>query len=802
MQRQLLACVATIVFATFSLRAAEEKRFDPQAHFQGRALIFASVRNASELREGLASTLLGRMALHPGTRRAFEGLSSQIAPKLDQAWAPFVRATGKNPRELLALVEGEISLFWKGIGADGAPEIALAVELGTTKDEILRVLARLEELFEKEQGTKLETEKLGAVEAKAWPAPAGPILEGVLGTHLVIATEGIFREAAAAFSGEAPAKRSKTRLLDPALEKKLSLKRRDVLVLVDVEGLRDLLLKAAGAGRNAGEIQQVLRVSGLEGVKTAALAGGYREGGMECVCHLETSGDLGGILGIIRDGLGSVEIADESLSLIPAAATEVQACRVHPGKILHEIDALVRKEFPDAGRDLDSAYAQLLKFSGISFEKDLCALGDITFLGFSAEPPAGGLFNDQVLLVKTESLPPYWNIFEKLGKLLGAEWGALETADGKIQYLDIAGSKLAQQMSIFRLIESPPRGGPPPQFVVAFLAGTVAMARADLPGGWTALSNLPQALVRYREHYGKGPKLSDDLGALAREKISGAQAASVSRGGKQLLYCYNSILSLAGAFSPFLAFAGIDVAQMPPAEAFLSDLRPAYFRMEMGPDGFTLRCYRVLESSGGIIAVAGGASLMAGFLVPTLVSGRGQAYSMQCANNLKQLFTPAMMYTDKSGTRAFPYSPDGSLASLQLLIDSDPEAFSPKLFVCPESGRSPPEVRDGRIVLTEETCSYDMVPWKVKNTAVNAILIYDKTPCHRGGRNVLYADGSVRWMAESEFQELLPSQRKSAPAKVRVIEKAEPAKIKAAPKPKLKQRVKVQKKEPVEGESE
>ena len=32
-------------------------------------------------------------------------------------------------------------------------------------------------------------------------------------------------------------------------------------------------------------------------------------------------------------------------------------------------------------------------------------------------------------------------------------------------------------------------------------------------------------------------------------------------------------------------------------------------------------------------------SIIAGFLVPTLLRGRGEAYKAQCLNNLKQLYT-------------------------------------------------------------------------------------------------------------------------------------------------------------------
>jgi prepilin-type processing-associated H-X9-DG protein len=144
------------------------------------------------------------------------------------------------------------------------------------------------------------------------------------------------------------------------------------------------------------------------------------------------------------------------------------------------------------------------------------------------------------------------------------------------------------------------------------------------------------------------------------------------------------------------------------------------------------------------------------------MSGRSQAQRVQCMNNLRQLFMASMQYSDKSGTRAHPNSPEGSLASLQILADSDPESLPPQLFVCPESTEMPGALVDGKLRLTEETCSYEMVPWKVRNTAMG-ILLYDKSPCHAGGRNVVFSDGHVEYLKEADFQERLAQERARRP---------------------------------------
>jgi len=463
---------------------------------------------------------------------------------------------------------------------------------------------------------------------------------------------------------------------------------------------------------------------------------------------------------------------------MPRAAQEIQAGRLAPGKILKELDQLLREAFPELGEKLDSLYQELEEKTKISFQKDLLALGDISSYVFSVDPPAGGLLQDQLSLVKTEQIAPYWSILLKLAASLDAKVETLECAGGKVEYVNLARGYLSQQDSLAEIFER--RTPSLPQIVLLAISGAT-FSRSELSDGWTVMSTLPQAVVRHLEYYAKGPRLSEDkeMASMAKEHIQGACSGGVSRSGKSLLAAYNTLIPFANAFSSFLAFAGVDPAQLPPAEVFLADLRPGFLRFTVGPDGFTLHGHRVLEStsSGYLVAVAAG-SMVAGFLVPTLLKGREAAYDVQCMNNLKTLYGYAIPYSDKSGKGAFPYSPEGPLAALQALIDSDPE-IGPDAFVCTQGGEAKPRLEDGKVVLTDETCSYELVPWKLKNTAAEAILFYDKTPCHHGKRNVLFVDGSVQALEENEFQSRLEKdrQRFSKPAAGKKAKKrSEPAK--------------------------
>ena len=137
-----------------------------------------------------------------------------------------------------------------------------------------------------------------------------------------------------------------------------------------------------------------------------------------------------------------------------------------------------------------------------------------------------------------------------------------------------------------------------------------------------------------------------------------------------------------------------------------------------------------------------------------------------CAANLKALYTFGRMYADRPDGY-LPHGPRGSVSAFQSLADSLPEDFRPESFLCPSQDNPPGTVLDGRLVLTEASCSYRMVPWKLKpmprwelkSDDANAMVFFDAKPCHRGGRLVVLLDGTVSRMDEDEFQARLEEER-------------------------------------------
>ncbi len=166
-----------------------------------------------------------------------------------------------------------------------------------------------------------------------------------------------------------------------------------------------------------------------------------------------------------------------------------------------------------------------------------------------------------------------------------------------------------------------------------------------------------------------------------------------------------------------------------------------------------------------VMAIIG---ILSSLIVPAVRRGQTEAQKLQCANNLKGIYTFAMLYAGQKERRAYPIgsgkTPEAHL-SIQTLVDTFPLDFEPELFVCPEgeatkAGTDP----DGRFVLDADTSSYSWVGSRMKTTTRRKSLTSDKYiqdfedddgthSGHEGGMNVATTDGAVDFWALERLDE-------------------------------------------------
>lgn len=153
-------------------------------------------------------------------------------------------------------------------------------------------------------------------------------------------------------------------------------------------------------------------------------------------------------------------------------------------------------------------------------------------------------------------------------------------------------------------------------------------------------------------------------------------------------------------------------------------------------------------------------SVIAGFLIPTLMSARGRADQVKCQSNLREIQKLGMMFADSAGTRFYPIARGTSPAaheSINVLIRAN-DGLRPVMFVCP-TWRDGVEAEvvdtdNNKFTLDEMNCSYTWPKRRVSasdpaNTAVSCdkfVYSEDNKNGHQKGRNVVYLDSSVEWV--------------------------------------------------------
>jgi prepilin-type N-terminal cleavage/methylation domain-containing protein len=153
-------------------------------------------------------------------------------------------------------------------------------------------------------------------------------------------------------------------------------------------------------------------------------------------------------------------------------------------------------------------------------------------------------------------------------------------------------------------------------------------------------------------------------------------------------------------------------------------------------------------------------SIIAGFLIPTLLRSRSEADKIDCQNKLKELAKLAMLYAD-SGKRFFPFgkgSNPQAHESLNELVAFNESKIKPEIFICRTwRGVAAAKEDDGKYLLTEETCAYT---WPgVRLTPTDEVQLssdkYIKSETqlngHEGGMNVVSTDSSVTFVFSADI---------------------------------------------------
>lgn len=157
-------------------------------------------------------------------------------------------------------------------------------------------------------------------------------------------------------------------------------------------------------------------------------------------------------------------------------------------------------------------------------------------------------------------------------------------------------------------------------------------------------------------------------------------------------------------------------------------------------------------------------SVIAGFLIPTLLKSRAEADKVACANNLRELAKMGMLYAD-GGNRFFPHTRGGKTAhehlnSLVEFFAAGTSRLKPAIFICRSWRGEPAELdEDGKFLLDEESCAYTWPNQRLAPTDAAPLSSdkftksEDQLSGHELGMNVVYTDSSIEWMQAKDLNE-------------------------------------------------
>ncbi len=178
---------------------------------------------------------------------------------------------------------------------------------------------------------------------------------------------------------------------------------------------------------------------------------------------------------------------------------------------------------------------------------------------------------------------------------------------------------------------------------------------------------------------------------------------------------------------------------------------------------------RALRSSRGftlveLLVVIAIISIIAGFLIPTLIRSRGEADKVACQNNLREISKMGMLYAD-TGHRFFPYarggkSPHEHMNVMVEFFSTGETKLKPELFICRSWRGEKAEVdEEGKFLLDEESCSYTWSEQRLTTTdqrplsSDKFVKDADQLSGHELGMNVVDTAASVSFVLKENLDE-------------------------------------------------
>ena len=771
--------LATILLtiAVSDRAAAAPKPFDFEKHLPGSPHMYLA-GDAGKLLRAACESPLGALLTHPRVVEALGKVPAMIRAEIEHENRYFERQTQVEFLDAVACFDGRAVMVWPTVDYREGPSMIVALELGAHKKTAIEVAVKLARAEGNGQEPTVDTHR--GHEITRWPVRYGqPISHAVIGDCLVFAGNGweiedvIDRYHGAkkdSLGADARYLRARQRCRvggrEPLATFYFDFERFQEVML---EGMRQRSSSRTEESFNAGMV-----ASGFKTVSTMMYQLGFDDGDFEGRLVVESPNGHSGTIGLIAQ-LAQAPSSLQGLEHVPANASQIACTSVYLGKVLRDLAALVVETEAEMESDVQGFIRGVEKALEISVSREVYTLPRIDAFTFVRTPPAGSLVPDVLSVCRRSQAQPYLAFLEKVAG--GGKKRTVDALGTEVAWLRVGG------LGRFLNLGSPPRSTSRSFEDIVESALTdpaLGIAWAPIDADWVVIGMTPQSVGRYFAFYAEEEKASenDALRELVHGRIGKGSAFALLRGGGSVLAGYNSAVSLLSAVEPSLAPVlgeyGIRPSRLPAGELFAPAFRDGFLRVEAREKTLTIHGHRAATNT----AITVGLPLVALAALP-MVSTRQRVHIAHehshgeavvastpmdedpATQRLRKIGELLKQHMEKSGSRAYPHSPDGKAAGFQKLVDSGVLTDASVLVHPFSSDRPAGRGEDGKPRITEKNSSYFLVPWRQGPSDVKTrILCYEKQAFQRGGRHVLHVGLGVKFHTEREFQALLAKQLK------------------------------------------
>ncbi len=462
-------------------------------------------------------------------------------------------------------------------------------------------------------------------------------------------------------------------------------------------------------------VADTLQAYGLNTVQAVAATSRFADGGIRDAVYIHQPGPRGGFIPAAGN---PVDLA--LLKAVPKNCSMFSLASVDIPKAYDQVMALIKSSNANDYKQTLDALGQAEAQLGFSIRDDLVgSMGRQMLVSFTPY--------QTVLGIELKEPAQFEGCLEQMAALAPGKvtWGEIEYRGQRIRHLDI----LAAPMPIC------------PSYTIY--------------GKFAVIGLFPQTLKAFID------QTQGDRGSILDNKDFQRTCGKFLKGCDSIGYV-NAAGGLKGFYTLLVmaaqAMHGVPQVQlrgelMPHPNV----LDPYLFGVGSGTintaDGLLAEYYSPVGSLGAVLGLLGGlgdmnqvagpqllaaSSVMTAMLLPALARARGEARKAVCKSNIKQIGLAMAMYQND-----FNEQTPNKLDDLY-----DQYITAKQIFKCPQDNR-PMTIGQGI------QCSYIYVGRTPRTTDPQVAILWDKRGNHRRGRNVLFYDGSVRWVPEFRLRRVL-----------------------------------------------